>query len=105
MRIKNKILNIEKDKIKRKNYLKNEIKKLILKSIVQNLNLKPKLRALAWRKIAGFRKYSYISKQNNNICLKTGRYKGVLKLTNLSRHYMKQISLTGNLQNIKIKSW
>lgn len=105
MRVKNKILNIEKDKIKRRYYLKNEIKKIILKSIIQNLNLKPKIRALALRKIASLKRCSYISKQNNNICLKTGRNKGVLKLTNLSRHYMKQISLTGNLQNIKIKSW
>lgn len=105
MRIKNKILNINKDKIKRKEYLKNEIKKTILKSIIQNLNIKPNIRSLALKKLSQFKNISYISKQNNNICLKTGRYKGVLRLTNLSRHYMKQLSLFGGLQNIKIKSW
>ena len=103
--MKNKILNINKDKIKRKEYLKNEIKKIVLISIIQNLNLKPVKRALALKKISHFKRNTFISRQNNNICLKTGRNKGVLKLTNLSRHYMKQLSLHGNLQNIKIKSW
>lgn len=105
MRIKNKILNINKDKIKRTEYLKNEIKRIVLLSIFQNLDLKPKQRSLALKKLSHFKKYSYISRQNNNICLKTGRNKGVLKLTNLSRHFMKQLSMSGNLQNIKIKSW
>jgi len=105
MRIKNKILNINKDKIKRKEYIKKEIKKLVLKSIIQNLNLKPIQRALALRRISQFKKNSFISRQNNNICVKTGRNKGVLRLTTLSRHYMKQLSLIGSLQNIKIKSW
>lgn len=105
MKIKNKIININKDKIKRKEFLKKEIKKIVLISIIQNLNLKPVKRALALRRLSQLKRFSSISRQNNNICLKTGRNKGVLKLTNLSRHYMKQLSLTGNLQNIKIKSW
>jgi len=105
MKIKNKILNINKDKIKRKEYLKKEIKKIVLTSIVRNLNLKPIQRSLAWKKLSQFKRIAYISRQNNNICLKTGRNKGVLRVTNLSRHYMKQLSLVGNLQNIKIKPW
>lgn len=103
--MKNKIRNLNRDLIKRKNYLKNEIKKIILKSIIQNLNIKPNIRALAIKKLTDFRKISYISKQNNNICLLTGRNKGVLKLTQFSRHNMKKLSLKGSLQNIKIKSW
>lgn len=105
MKLKNKILNINKDKIKRKEFLKNEVKRIVLKSIIQNLNVKPYKRSLALKKIAKFKNISYLSRQNNNICLKTGRNKGVLRLTNLSRHYMKQLSLFGGLQNIKIKSW
>src|ERR1700712_5453651 len=100
MKMKNKILHINKDKIKRKEYLKKEIKKIVLLSIIQNLNLKPVTRALALKKITHFKRYAYLSKQNNNICLKTGRSKGVIRLTNFSRHYMKQLSLTGSLQNI-----
>ena len=103
--MKNKINNINKDIIKRKCYLKNEIKKIILKSIIQNMNVKPNIRAAAFKKNCKFKKISYISKQNNNICLKTGRFKGVLKLTNMSRHIMKKLGTTGSLQNIKIKSW
>lgn len=103
--MKNKINNINKDIVKRKFYLKNEIKKIILISIIQNLNLKPNIRALALKKINKFLKISFISKQNNNICLKTGRFKGVLKLTQMSRHSIKKLGLVGSLQNIKIKAW
>lgn len=103
--MKNKINNINKDIVKRKFYLKNEIKKIILISIIQNLNLKPNLRSLALKKISKLKLISFISKQNNNLCLKSGRFKGVLKLTQLSRHEMKKLGLIGSLQNIKIASW
>ena len=102
--MKNKIRNINKDLIKRKKFIKNEIKKIILKSIIQNMNLKPNIRALALKKLSFFKLISSISKQNNNICLKTGRIKGVLKLTELSRHQIKKQGALGCLQNIKIKS-
>lgn len=103
--MKNKIRNINKDIVKRKKFLKKEIKFLILKSIIQNLNTKPVIRAYAYKKIIKIQKKSYLSKQNNNICLKTGRFKGALNITQLSRHYIKKLSLNGSLQNIKIKSW
>lgn len=105
MKIKTKISNIKRDKLKRKEYIKKEIKKIILKSITQNLNLKPFKRSLAFKKLSSLKRITSISNQNNNICLKTGRNKGVLRLTNFSRHYIKQLSQTGSLQNIKIKSW
>lgn len=103
--IKNKINNINKDLVKRKLFLKNEIKKLILYSLIQNLNLKPLVRALALKRLSSFKMKSSISRQNNNICLKSGRIKGVTRLTGLSRHQMKKYSTIGCLQNIKIKSW
>lgn len=103
--MKNKIKNINKDIVKRKNYLKNELKKIVLKSIIQNNNIKPSYRALALKKISKFKKIAFISKQNNNICLKTGRYKGVLKLTQVSRHSLKNLAIFGSLQNFKTKSW
>lgn len=103
--MKNKINNIKKDQVKRKKYLNNEIKKIILKSIIQNLNNKPNIRSLALKKFSKFKTISSISRQNNNLCLKSGRFKGVLKLTSLSRHEMKKSGLTGSLQNIKIKTW
>lgn len=104
-RLKNKINNINKEHIKRKNFLNKEIKKVILKSIIQNLNLKPSIRALASKKNSKLNLINSISKQNNNLCLKTGKFKGVLRVNNISRHELKKQSLTGSLQNIKIKSW
>jgi len=103
--MKNKINNINRDLLKRNEYLKMEIKKIILKSIIQNMNVKPNVRSLANKKINGFKKISFISKQNNNICLKTGRFKGVLRITQISRHFLKKKSTVGSLQNIKIKAW
>jgi len=47
MKLKTKILNINKDLIKRKEYNKIEIKKIILKSIIQNKNIQPIIRANA----------------------------------------------------------
>lgn len=103
--LKNKINNIVKDEIKRGKFLKTEIKRNILKSIIQNLNVKPNIRALALKKNSKIKTKSFISKQNNNLCLKSGRFKGVLKLTQISRHELKKLSLVGSLQNIKISSW
>lgn len=103
--MKNKIINIEKDRLKRKKFTKIEIKKIILKSIIHNKNVKPIIRSKAIYKISKFSFLSFISKQNNNLCLKTGRIKGTYKMFNLSRHYIKKISMSGNLQNIKIATW
>ena len=103
--MKNKIINIRKDILKRKKFTKIEIKKIILRSIIQNKNVKPLVRIKAARKNCNFSYLSFISKQNNNICLKTGRIKGVYKMFNTSRHFIKKIGMLGNLQNIKIASW
>ena len=102
---KNKINNILKDNVKRGKFLKTEIKRNILKSIIQNLNIKPNIRALALKKNSKIKIKSFISKQNNNLCVKSGRFKGVLRLTQISRHETKKLGLTGSLQNIKISSW
>jgi len=44
-------LVIYKDFIKRKNFLKNEIKSIILKSILQNFQINNEIRIEAYRKI------------------------------------------------------
>jgi hypothetical protein len=105
MLLKKGISKINKNDIKKKKFIKSEIKKIILKSIIHNKNLKPKIRALAFYKISQLTLKSSISKQNNNICLMTGRIGGVIKLTNLSRHSMKKLSVSCNLQNMKIITW
>lgn len=105
MYLNNKLINIKKDFLKRKSYTKYEIKKLVLKSIIQSQDIKPVIRANAWCQLSKFKLKTSISKQNNNICLKTGRIKGVYKITTLSRHFMKTLAVNGSLQNIKINNW
>jgi ribosomal protein S14 len=97
-------LVILKDKIKRKYFLKTELKKIILKSIIQNFGANDIVRLSAFKKITSFKRKTYISRQNN-VCLLTGRMGGVYKLYNLSRHSMKRMAKINMLQNTKIKSW
>lgn len=103
--MKNKLMNIKKNFIKNKMYTKKELKYIILKSIVQNQNIKPLIRVKAAKINSKKSNLSYLSKQKNNICLKTGRIKGVYNQFNLSRHYFKYLGSNNNLQNIKIASW
>ena len=102
--MKKKIINIKKDIYKRKKFTKIEIKKIIFKSIIQNKNIKPLIRVKVMRKYCKFSRQASISKQNNNICLKTGRIKGVYNMFNISRHTIKKIGILGNLQNIRVAS-
>lgn len=102
--MKNKYINIKKDLIKKKLYTKKELKYIILKSIIQNQNIQPLIRVKAARLNLKKSNLSFISKQKNNTCLKTGRIKGVYKYYNLSRHYLKYLGSNNNLQNTKIAS-
>jgi len=103
-RTKNNLTHIEKEVLKAKFAVKFEIKKIILKSILSNKNVKPIIRAYANYKLSLMLNKSSISKLNN-ICLKTGRHKGVYKMSNLSRHQMKKLFINNNLQNIQINNW
>ena len=47
-----KLINIKKNNIKIKKLLKNEFKKLILKSLIQNKNVKPIIRSNAFYKMS-----------------------------------------------------
>lgn len=102
---KNKIINIKKNFIKNKKFNKKEVKKLILKSIIQNNNIKPITRSNAFYKMSRL-KYIYSkSKQNNNICLFSGRIKGVFKKFKMSRQFIKNFCLDNKLQNNKLINW
>jgi len=90
-------INIIKDKLKRKKRVKIDIKYKLLKSIIQNKNIKPTVRMYAM--------YKYnIKNTKNNMCLITGRFGGVYKFCNMSRHMIKKFSSLNKLQNIKIIS-
>jgi small subunit ribosomal protein S14 len=93
--------DILKDFYFRKYYLKYEIKKLILKSILQTNSLP------LTNKTAISLKYNSISRKTNicrqiNKCMLTGRSKGVYQFINLSRHRIKKLNNLGLIQNIKV---
>ena len=102
---KNKTNNIRKEILKKKKFAKFEIKRMILKSVIQNFSIKPLIRIKASKLYQSKSKLTFLSKQKNNMCLKTGRIKGVYKQFNLARHYIKYIGINNNLQNIKVASW
>lgn len=76
--MKSKYIIVYKDIVKRKKFLKTELKSIILKSILQNFQIKEITRASALKKITFLPKKSFISKQNN-VCLYSGRIGGVYK--------------------------
>lgn len=96
--------NILKDQLTRLYYIKFELKRLILKSIIQNKNTKPIIRGFALYKKTYLYKKGSIAKQNS-ICILRGRSRGVWKFSQLSRHAMIKLGVYGGLQNTKIKSW
>lgn len=102
--MKKKKLNIIQDMLKKKIFIKKELKSLVLKSIIFNTNSIPELRMLCKLKLQKFDKKKFISKQTNNMCLKTGKIKSVLNMTKLGRHFIKQIAVSNNLQNFRINN-
>jgi len=104
-KIKTNKIKIYKNLFLKKKLIKNEIKKIILKSILQNKNIKPVIRANANYLISKIKNKYHLSKQKNNICIKTGRIKGTISNLNLSRHFSKKLLINNNLQNINIHAW
>jgi len=76
--MRSKFINIYKDKVKRKKFLKTELKSIILKSIFRNFQTNDMIRLSVFKQITFLNKKSFISKQNN-MCLITGRMGGVYK--------------------------
>lgn len=95
-------LNFLKIKIKKKLYLKNELKKKILKSIIQNQNVNPLKRQYAYYNLIKMPNLHY---KIQNVCLLTGRNRSVSNNFFLSRHVLKKMLNINKLQNIKIRSW
>jgi hypothetical protein len=97
------VRNITKDWHKRKSYLKNELKYILLKSIISNKNTKPIVRAFCHLTLTKFKKIHRISFQGAP-CLTTGRYGGNYKYTQQSRHAMIKLGTSGHLTNFRISS-
>lgn len=92
------------DNFRRKLFLKNELKKIILKSIIKNTNLPLSYRYFAlYNKSKLFRLSSIV--QQKNKCVKTGRVWSTVKMTNYSRFVFRTESNNGNLPGFKRASW
>lgn len=90
---------ILKNKLDTNILLKYELKNLILKSIIQNQNLKNKYR------LYNIFLLKKIKKKNKKICLISGHNRSINNDLNLSRHNVNYLSKLGLLQNFKLKSW
>lgn len=78
--------------------IKNSYKKMLIKSILQNRNIK------------NINKVTQITQLNNKkplkkICLKTARKKSIIKPFLISRHYISKLIKNNYLQNFQINSW
>lgn len=97
-----KLINIKKNNIKKTKFLKKELKITILKSIIQNNNLKPIIRANAFYKLSRLKYIYKRSKQNNNLCLYSGKIKSTFNKFKMSRHFIKKFCSNNALQNNKL---
>jgi hypothetical protein len=105
--IKTNISNLKntKDFLKRKKFLKSELKFIIMKSFIQNRNIQSFLRFSILIKFHLITKKKQNISSQYNVCLLTGKAKPTSKLTGFSRQYTKQYIDLGLLQNIKNNSY
>jgi len=97
-------ITIRTEKLKRIYYIKAELKRGILKSLILNNNTKNINRLYANLSLRSLPKRTSIVKQHK-VCLITGRQRGIYSKFNLSRHALKKLGLENRLQNIKTQSW
>jgi small subunit ribosomal protein S14 len=92
------------DNLRRKLFIKNEIKKILLKSIIKNTNLPLVYRYFALYNKSKLIRFSLISQQKNK-CVETGRVWTTVKNVNYSRFYFRTESNCGNLPGFRRASW
>lgn len=92
------------DNLRRKLFLKTEIKRILLNSIIQNRYLTPTYRYLAlYNKTRLGRLNSKV--QHKNRCVRSGRIWSVNHLTKYSRFIFRVESYHGHLPGFKRASW
>ena len=95
---------IEKDKKRRYLYANNEKKYLILKYLINNLNLSKNIRQEAQIKLSNLPLAGTYVRIGNR-CILTGRNRSVYKKFRLSRLMLRELALNGELPGIKKISW
>ncbi len=93
-----------KDKNRRTSFQIIEKKSLILRYIIQNLNLSNSIRNLAYSELTNLIKKNSITKIRNR-CILTNRARAVYRKFKISRLFFKKYALQGELLGVKKASW
>jgi ribosomal protein S14 len=89
-----------KDKNRRYAYLILEKKKLILNSIIHNLNLDKNIRNFAYNELINLVTFNSITKINNR-CVFTNRSRAIYRKFKMSRIFFKKYALQGDLVGVQ----
>jgi len=92
------------DNFKRKIFIKNELKKIILKSLIKNSFIFDANRYLAHYRKNKISRFKNVIQQHNR-CFISGRRWYVLKITRLSRFKFRDHSYSGLLPGFSRASW
>lgn len=95
---------LTKDLNRRNQYLLFEKKKIILKYIINNLNLPKNLRSIVYRRLLELPTDASITKLCNR-CVLSNRSRGVYGKLKLSRILFRELALSGDLIGVKKASW
>lgn len=93
-----KYLAVSRDEIRRLLFLKKEIKRILLKSIYKNQQIKPIYRGFCVYKI---QQDNIMTSRQKNICIITGKNRGIYSVTNTSRHALNKMLQEGFITNMK----
>ena len=93
---------VVKDKKIRNKFRNNEARIRLLKSIYQNMYIKPEIRESSREKLS---KYKGIEHKIKNRCVVTGRSFGVMRKFKVSRIEFKSLAVEGILVGVKKSSW
>lgn len=93
-----------KDQNLRSSFKKYEIRRLFLKYLLTNQKVDKNLQKIAQKLIAKLPKKSY-STRYRNLCMLTGRSRGVYRFFNLSRLKIKELGSQGKIPGLRQSSW
>jgi small subunit ribosomal protein S14 len=96
--------NIIKDLVKRKFFIKRELRGLILKTCFQNRYTDNSKRFFLKILMLSSKRKSSLSAQKKR-CLLSGQSKSVYKNFEIGRHRIKQLNNIGMVQNLTIRKW
>lgn len=92
------------NKIKKIYFLKTEIKNILLKSIIQDKSVEPKIRSYCIFKLLKNKKKSRISFQKS-VCLILSKHRSVYSKLGFKRHAIKKLNINSEITNLTNLGW